>query len=98
MQIFIFNCIPLYFQIPYVLFVFFAYAWAKTKQISNCVMMSALKSYASNQIKGSMYSFLNVGSSNCGLKSMNAICELLFDVDQYNNVELKVLSYLSDYW
>lgn len=69
------------------------YACARTKTtcILNNAMMPELDSYITNYMsnKDNVYSLVNDGSSDTGLKKMNIACTLLFDVNRSNKVEMK---------
>ena len=67
----------------------FACARTKTTQILNGAMMPELKSYIVSQMKAEPYSLVNDGTSDTGLKKMNAACALIFDTKKSKEVEFK---------
>lgn len=67
----------------------FSCARTKTTQILNGAMMPLIKSYVIGQMKSVPFSLVNDGTSDTGLKKMNAACALIFDVKRSKTVEFK---------
>ena len=61
----------------------------KNNNILNGAMMPVIKDYLHGQMKLEPFSIANDGTSDTGLKKMNAACALIFDVTRSNKVELK---------
>ena len=53
--------------------------------------MPVIKDYLHGQMKLEPFSIANDGTSDTGLKKMNAACALIFDVTRSNKVELNFL-------
>ena len=66
----------------------FACSYTKTC-ILNKAMMPELTSYLKTYMQNETFSLVNDGSSDTGLKKMNATCALIFDVNRSKKVEFK---------
>ena len=61
----------------------------KTTCILNQAIAPLLKEDLVAYMQNNIFGFLNDGSSDTGLKKMNSMCTLIFDVNRSNKVELK---------
>ena len=69
----------------------FGCARTKTTLILNGAMMPELKAYVVGRMQGSPYSLVNDGTSNTGIKKMNAACALIFYVNRSKEVKMLIL-------
>lgn len=67
----------------------FSCARTKTTQILNNAIMPSLQEYNVNIMRTQPFSLVNDGTSDTGLKKMNAVCTLLFDVNRSKEVVSK---------
>ena len=66
----------------------FGCARTKTTQILNGAMMPALQKHLVAYMKTQPFSLTNDGTSDTGIKKMNATCALIFDVRTSKEVEM----------
>ena len=71
----------------------FGCARTKTTQILNGAMMSELKGYIISQMKEGPFSLVNDGTSDTGVKKMNAACALIFDINKTNEVIIETIRF-----
>ena len=69
----------------------FACGRTKTTCILNEAMMPNLKSYLLTYMQNEPFSLVNDGTTDTGLKKMNAACAMIFDI----NVSKKVSAFLN---
>ena len=67
----------------------FGCARAKTTQILNGAIMPALQKHLVDYMKTQPFSLTNDGTSDTGIKKVNATCALIFDVRTTKEVEMK---------
>ena len=67
----------------------FSCSRTKTTCILNQDMAPLLKESLVSHLQANHFGFVNGGSSDTGLKQMNAMCALVFDVNRSKRVELK---------
>ena len=64
----------------------FACGHTKTTCILNKAMMPNLKSYLLTYMRNEPFSLVNYGTSDTGLKKMNAACAMIFDINASKKV------------
>ena len=67
----------------------FGCARTKTRQILNDAIMPALLKHLVDYVKTQLFSLTNDGTSDTGIKKVNATCALIFDVRTSKEVQMK---------